>query len=226
MRAAFIGYVMLILVALVALRSGASQSAPPALHVRVQKQPAPEKALAPPLGPEQRAFVSRPARTEDSAKALWMIEVTGDPRDSSPAARQLALEAAARKLGDYLRTRYAGFQWAPTPQFLTDNKMVVAESEVTQEINDADAPLMFRTRLTIQLHRDALNAALQEDRKLRVESRLWQAGRGLGGLLFVLAAIVGYVRLDDWSKGYFSLPLKLTALAVAVAGPAALWWMI
>ena len=57
-------------------------------------------------------------------------------------------------------------------------------------------------------------------------NRRWQAGRGLGGLLIILLAVIGYVRLDDWTKGYISLPLKLAAAAVAIAGPVILWLLV
>jgi hypothetical protein len=85
---------------------------------------------------------------------------------------------------------------------------------------------MYTQTLTIELGDSQLKAAFEENHHERVQTRLWQAGRGLGGLLIILLAIVGYVRLDDWTKGYISLPLKLTAAAVAIAGPAALWFLI
>jgi len=41
--------------------------------------------------------------------------------------------------------------------------------------------------------------------------------------VLVLGAIAGAIRLDEWTKGYFPLPLKLGVVALAAAGAVAVW---
>jgi type IV secretory pathway VirB10-like protein len=194
--------------------------------------PAPAEAQ-PPKQPEGLIHRdAKPTKSSEPPKVLWSKEVSGDARTTSQAAHRSALEAAARAFGEYLKDKYPGFKWTPTLEFLLDDdierghKMVVEEQDEERRLADGEAPVLVQTKLKIELRESHEKAALQEDRKVRVESRLWQAGRGLGGLVIILFAIVGYVRMDDWTKGYLSFPLKLTALAVAVAGPAALWLLV
>jgi hypothetical protein len=60
------------------------------------------------------------------------------------------------------------------------------------------------------------------ERASRAEERLGFAARGLGLMTVLLGAIAGFVRLDEWSKGYYSGRLFLVAAAV-VAGAG---WLI
>ena len=46
--------------------------------------------------------------------------------------------------------------------------------------------------------------------------RLGWLARVVAGLVALLAAVAGYIRLEEWSKGYYTGWLKLAA-AVAVA---------
>jgi hypothetical protein len=158
---------------------------------------------------------------------LWKAEVSGGPKTTAEAARQDALNNAADKLGQYMREHYLGYRWSPTAKFLTDHGMVTEGRNETQVIKDApEAPPMVRHTLAIELRETQLKQLLNEDRRERGIERMWQAGRGLGGVLVMLVALVAYLRLDDWTKGYLSLPLKLGALSVAIAGPVVLWWLV
>lgn len=183
--------------------------------------PNPPPEIGPAKGP-----IQSPSKTPDKPSVIWSKEVRGEPRANAKDARQNALEAAALALGDFLKERYPVFEWSPTPEFIVDQQIIVNETQEEQQLTDKEAPIMFTQTLSLELRESQLRAAFQENNKERVQARLWQAGRGLGGLLIILLAVIGYVRLDDWTKGYISLPLKLTAAAVAIAGPAALWLLV
>jgi hypothetical protein len=143
---------------------------------------------------------------------------------------------AAEKLNERLHQRFPGFRWTPTPRFLVEHRLIDNGRDEKQVLSDAaqiladsekvKVPEMVRHTLTIEVRDAQLSDLLEEDRHERGIERLWLAGRGLGGLLVMLVAIVGYLRLDDWTKGYLSFPLKIGALAVAVAGPVVLWWLV
>jgi hypothetical protein len=48
------------------------------------------------------------------------------------------------------------------------------------------------------------------------------AGRGLGLLTLLLGAVAAYIRLDDWTKGYYSGRLFLAAALLTIFGGTAL----
>jgi len=49
-------------------------------------------------------------------------------------------------------------------------------------------------------------------------------GKILASLLVLLSAVVGYVRLDEWTKGFYTGWLRLAAGVFAVVA-AGLWWL-
>jgi len=166
--------------------------------------------------------------------SLWKQEVVGpdvpvkeeSPKDSLASARQQALKAAAEKLSAYLQARFPGYRYRPTPDFLVSHKLVDAGENVEYVLDNPEAPKMVRHKLTVELRDLQLARLLDEDRREHSAERLEVAGRGLAGLVLILVALVGYVRLDDWTRGYFSTFLKFTALALAVGGAALLWYLI
>ena len=198
---------------------------PPQAWADIAVPPAP-KAKSNPAPKPVRRPVAEPPMAKGPADPVWKEEVLGPDQTKSQLARTDALKAACDAVAEYMQRRYPGYRFVPTPQFLTDRKMVDDGKDEPQTLADADAPIMIRHRLTVEILPEHLRRLLQEDRKLRVEDRLWLAGRALAALLIVLVAFAGYIRLDDWTKGYFSLALKLTAVALAVAGSVVLWWLI
>ncbi len=197
----------------------ADQPAPPA---EVEKAPAKaekkDKSHAPGL-------LSRVPQTP--APPIWKTEVTGDFETTPEVARKDALLKAAGQVAGYMQDRFPGFRYQPTPKFLTDHRMVdeaAPESEIIDSL--PDKPTMHKQKVTVELRDYHLAQLLQEDRRERSVDRLWQGGRVLGGIVVALLALIGYVRLDDWTKGYFSLALKFTALTLAVAGVILLWWLV
>ena len=49
------------------------------------------------------------------------------------------------------------------------------------------------------------------------------SARGLAAILSVLLVVFGYLKLEDATKGYYTLLLRLTALAVLVGAGLCLW---
>ncbi len=209
---------------------------PPVPAFRNQQHRDDDEANSPPSknknkrGPEMQAKARphTPELTQPAApkEPLWKAEAVG--QGTSPkVARQEAIISAAEKLGAHLRARFPDFKYVPTLDFLVNHKMVDEGRDERLTIEDPAAPQdMTRHTLTVELRQDTLDDLLTADRHERGQERLWEAGHILAGLVVMLIALVGYVRLDDWTKGYFSLPLKLGALSLAVAGPVVCWWLI
>jgi hypothetical protein len=168
---------------------------------------------------------SKPLLTEEERK------VTAE--GSSPqAARQEAIRIASERVTEYMRKRFPDFRYVPTTKFMVEHRLVDDGNSEKKEPKGAIATSLTSPdewtmhTLSIDLREPQVEQLLSEDRHERGVERLWEAGHVLSGLIVMLIAFVGYVRLDDWTKGYFSLPLKLGALTLAVAGPVVMWWLV
>jgi hypothetical protein len=190
--------------------------------------PPPLEAPKPPPAVEKKgngkSFVSR---TPQQTPPVWKDEVTSEFQGSPEAARRDALQKAAIHLGVYMEQRFPGFRYKPTPKFLLDNRMIEESAlEPVSIENDPSAPQQHRVKVAVELRDVQLAQLFQEDRRERSVERLWLGGKVLGGILIALLALIGYVRLDDWTKGYISLALKFGALTLAVAGAVLLFWLV
>lgn len=190
--------------------------------------------LAPTLAPQAWAgnskSTSRQApgivvREARRPPARWKAQVIGDFQTSPDAARSDALSKAALELALYLREQFPDLRFRPTAEFLAAHQMVdnpPFEEAVVERFQDA--PTMYRQSVTVELRDEHLRRIFEEDRRVRSDERLQLAGRIIGGILIGLAALLGYLRLDDWTKGYFSAILIVAAVLVSLAGFAAWWW--
>lgn len=192
------------------------------LRSRVHYNSSVAHAQSPARDGRRAAEVSRAT----SAAPWWKSEVTGEFYSSPAAARQDALKAAARELSIQLKARIPGFRYTPTPRFLIEHRLVDEGVEEKQILDDPTAPVMVRNKLNIEVRESQMAELLDEDRRERSVDRLWKAGGGLAAIVLALVALVGYVRLDDWTKGYFSMILKLVALIVVIGGAGLLWYFL
>lgn len=192
---------------------------------------APKGPPAPPKVPEAPKAPDAPKELKERGRSsklvisrgplpppVWKTEIVGDPKTSADAARRDALDKAARELHVWAAERFPSFQYWPTPKFLTDHRLVDETPAEERVLANTDAPTMFVQKVNLQLSDHQLSLLLQEDRRVHSAERLWFGGRILGGVVIALLALIGYVRLDDWTKGYFSTVLKFVAIALAVAG--------
>lgn len=157
--------------------------------------------------------------------ARWRAEVVGDFQTTTDAARSDALAKAAVELTAYLLDQFPDLHFRPSADFLAAHQMVdnppFEQASVEQF---QDAPTMYRQKVTVELRDDHLRRIFEADRRERSRERLQFAGRILGGILIGLTALLGYLRLDDWTKGYFSAILIVTAILTSLVGFAVWWW--
>ena len=93
---------------------------------------------------------------------------------------------------------------------------------------ETEAGAMLSLHALLEFDPEVENDVRTAWRDYRVRGRLWAAGIGSAGVLGVIGAMFGYLRLDTATKGYYSGRLKvltaatiLTVLAV-VGGALAL----
>ncbi len=189
--------------------------------------------------PSSPAFAQEPVSFRGAAKVtkadpqqpvLWEKKVESRLHAQLDDARNDALENAANQLHVFLNDRK--IQWRPTADFIRSSKLVKKQEDKVVKLDVADnrpeisPPEMHQIVLQLTVTDADMKTIRQEDHKYRVEQRLWTAGRGLGGLVLLLGALAGYMRLDELTKGYFTLPLRLAALVLGVAGAGAVWFLV
>jgi len=81
-----------------------------------------------------------------------------------------------------------------------------------------------QVEMTLQIDQESIAKLADFERDGRMTQRMHLLARSLAVLVAGLFAVAGYVRLDEWSKGYYSGLLKAVAV-VAVVGIGLLAWM-
>lgn len=119
------------------------------------------------------------------------------------AARQLAVSP------EYVATRIVKDKYQETLEIESlDPKLVAAETE---------AGAMLSLHALLEFDNRVENEVRAAWRDYRVRGRLWAAGIGSAGVLGVLGALFGYLRLDTATKGYYSGRLMLATAATILA---------
>ena len=159
---------------------------------------------------------ARDARSSQAAAArptfTRTVEGFGVTKD---AARDFALEKARDVVADYLAERgEPGLR--PTLRQLQDLKIVppADDMEMTErKFEKIDEPMQvakFDLRVT-EDHVKALRAAARHE---RVAERQHWMGLGLAAVVSLLLVAIGYLRLEEATKGYYTGLLRLSALGV------------
>jgi len=138
----------------------------------------------------------------------------GPPRLSENDAYKDALELAAEQVQEYF-----SLQTTPTAEFL--RKHILDSKEVCgPTIAEGETR---RCEMVFQFNSAAVDEMAQIEREVRMTSRMQILARGLAVAVAALFAIAGYVRLDEWSKGYYSGLLKAVAVLAVIGIGIAAW---
>jgi hypothetical protein len=178
---------------------------------------------------EERATpTSRPDR---SRKKLWWKPEQAPPAEAGPPWRGVierscvvGLADSRKEIVDAIRDglhRELRLSQAPSPQFVANPAMVrITElSRETLKNSDSDIGEVAQIRYEVELTTAGWQELGHDQRAERSEERMEIAARGLGLLTVLLGLVAGFIRLDEWTKGYYSGRLFLAATAIgAVAG--------
>lgn len=141
----------------------------------------------------------------------WAQEVKGFGLTAT-AARQDALEQTRKKLADFLRfhgltafqptTSYVATslvvgQGQPGPELPLPDNLGVAHTWVFQVKAPNLSDLRRLNEITLQQRR-------RQQQEEQLEGRLWLLRRLLAVVLALLAAVLAYIRLDEWTHGRYT----------------------
>lgn len=183
-------------------------------------------------GDRVRDKVTRWAITVKPAPRAVLPAVPGDDVSAPPwvhtgfgvneeDAYRSALEKARRDLAAYLAAQSPPIRWTPTIDEM-EHVAHVAKEGGTKDFG-RDVGEMYEAHVRVDLTAKDRALIAERDRSEQMEDRVWLALRILAAAVVVMAAVAGYVRLDDWSKGYYTTWLRL-GVAGAIAAACGLVW--
>jgi hypothetical protein len=137
-------------------------------------------------------------------------------------AKKDALEQATRVVQAALELKHA-----PVSEKRLEKLIVESEDPSEVPLGSSDGKDLGpgkHVALTLELPNDFIQELNQTERSYRTEDRMGWLARGLAVIVAGLFAISGYVRLDEWSKGYFSGALKAAAALAVIGAGAAVYY--
>lgn len=165
----------------------------------LELEPAP--AQVPPAG---AAFGPRVVATNDG----WLI--TGEPQKTREEARRAALTLAQGTVERHLQAQEPQIRWHPSLGFV--DRLVKATG--TEKDDEGGT---YRTTLTVRMTSDSWAEIRRHEREGQAQERMFELGKLLAALVALLAAVAGYFRLDEMTKGYYTGWLRLAAGCLAGA---------
>lgn len=144
------------------------------------------------------------------------------------AARARALELAQEKVEELLAVRYGELGWRPTvdlldPETLEQYRVIEEDGKLTPIALDGEVAKGMAARYKVKLTPSYLKRVEKEAREDRVVDRHFILARILGAMMAVLLVVVGYLRLEEATRGYYTKLLRLGAFIVLALAGVGLW---
>jgi hypothetical protein len=146
----------------------------------------------------------------------WQAEAWAE---SEKDATNYALDKLASETADYL-FEHGLTDWRPDAN---DIRSILKPNVVRDQKNFEDLGTLEHVTVTAELTPPALRKFQKEARQQRASGRMMGLGKGLGMLVVLLAALGGYFRLEEATKGYYTTWLRLTTLGFISAAATTLW---
>lgn len=163
-----------------------------------------------------------PARELLSDSPIWEVEGYGT---DVPSAKRNALKQARVQLVTYLESLYGEISWQPTGEYLLQTGIAHPAGE-PREIQSEVVEKAVKVVLQVAVTRNQLRDIQNLIREQRVAERHRLTALGLAGAVVLLLVLMGYLRLDELTKGYYTTALRLLALVLVGAAGAGFLWII
>jgi hypothetical protein len=125
----------------------------------------------------------------------------------------------------YLQKNLPELEWQPGKEYVSKHILKDPPKRRRSKEKAAEETDLQCWEWALEIAPGDWNDILWKDREARIQQRMGLLGKILAGLVALLAVVAGYIRLDDWTKGYYTGWLRLAAggiLAVVVTG---LFWL-
>jgi hypothetical protein len=182
-----------------------------------------ESSRAQETPPRYGFFSSHRARgTEsESAQEIATVDSWGENQGE---AKAYAIKKALPLVEHYLRSQVPGLEWQPPRAYIERAFFQKKPERVeSKDVEDGDGRMKC-WRWTVAIRRSTWQDILRRDAEQRVAHRMGFLGLILAAVLAFLAVVAGYIRLDDWTKGYYTGWLLTGAVSgLALAGAVAVY---
>lgn len=152
----------------------------------------------------------------------WTVSAMGETAED---AEQAALEKAQDEVILYLRQQNPPVEWTPSLDYIRA-RLVKERNEEPIDKPIELAGMVHKVRLNLEMDNQTASEILNQDRQLHVTQRMTMLAKVLGGILAVLIVLASYLRLEEWSKGYYTRWLRVAAIGCLGAAGAALWLLL
>jgi hypothetical protein len=158
----------------------------------------------------------------------WNTTVTGRA-DTQELAESVALVRAQHELEDYLRTQNPRIEHIPSTEYIRSHLVDKHEIQpATDSGTEGEGKFVatLKVGLTNERFEDLLQEQAREKQALRealARERMVGVGKSLGVLVAFLAAITGYLRLEEATKGYYTTWLRIAAVSFVSAVGVGIW---
>jgi len=183
-------------------------------------RPALKRVVGPGLAPARAAKRAEPPREPDTY-FLWPVEGWGVTRED---AEQSALRKAQRKLLTEFNGPGYRLEWVPSLDYIKKHMVKEAADQPAQDYGP-EVGVLQGIILRIGISSKDWQSLLREDRQVRSESRMLLLTKFLVGIVALLGAVAGYLRLEEMTKGYYTAWLRLAAIGFVSAVGAGIWWI-
>jgi hypothetical protein len=165
---------------------------------------------------------NRKTNSSTEVNPKWVVTGVGL---NDEQARKDALEKAQKKLVHYLNNLNPPVEFVPSVDYVEKSlKMDWTEETPNPELQELGAESQWR--LQVEVTPKDQDDLWSMDKTLRIEQRQFSVFKILAIVVALLVAIAGYVRLDEWSKGFYTTWLRLGAAGVIGAAGAGIWLLM
>jgi hypothetical protein len=165
-------------------------------------------------GDPKRSAPATAGRAAQGKKAnpSWIVHGYGVTRED---ADRDAAENARVELMTYLTHQGLDLVYKPSLEFV---QTAFIKEWVDDEQREVKGPGMVHdVSVRVELSPRDTREILRQDRQVRAQNRMLFLGKVLAGLVAFLAAVSGYFRLEEATKGYYTAWLRLAAIGFVAA---------
>ncbi|QEH38690.1 IgA FC receptor precursor [Aquisphaera giovannonii] len=182
-------------------------------HAAPQPPAAPQAPSRPRAARPQATPATRPAEPE-----RWVVGLVSVTEERAHAEARKKLE---QEVSDWLESHDIPRSWTP-PARLVEG--MIRESRISRI--DKEYGTVYEVRIRPDFSPERMATLRQAYRDQLVRGRLVLLGSALAFVLTCLAALSGYIRADEATRGYYTNRLRmLTAVGVGAAGGAIYHWI-
>lgn len=144
---------------------------------------------------------------KDGDAVVW--QVTGSYQTTPEEARHSANALAQAEVVSHFRAQGMELRWVPPVPYVSQR--LVQNTRLEDNDFQGSVGKMYRTVLEVRLTPELRNEIALYDREYRAQGRMAGTARLVAGLVALLAALAGYLRLEDMTKGYYTNWLRVAA---------------